>query len=167
MDPQSLDWLHRLIGSGADTITWWQMSIRAAVLFLIGLIYVRLADRRAFGKLGAFDIILAIIVGSNVSRAITATAPFVPTVAATGVLVLMHGLFTHIASRSHAFGMVIKGREKQLMKDGVLDRRAMSVSGVTVGDMREAARLKGKSDLAPFKDAYLERNGSISLISRD
>ncbi|WP_404385719.1 DUF421 domain-containing protein [Caenispirillum salinarum] len=166
MDPQSLDWLHRVIGSDADTITWWQMSIRAAVLFLIGLIYVRLADRRAFGKFGAFDIILAIIVGSNISRAITATVPFIPTVAATGVLVLMHALLTHISCRWQPLGMVIKGREKALMKDGVLDHAAMKTSGVTENDMREAARLKGKPDLSAFKEAYLERNGSISFIPK-
>lgn len=166
MAHSALDWFHRLVGEGADTITWWQMSIRAALLFIIGLVYVRLADRRAFGKFGAFDIILAIIVGSNISRAITATAPFIPTVAATGVLVLMHALFTHIACHWKTFGMLIKGREKALMKDGVLDEKAMKTSGVTERDLREAARLKGKPNLSDFKEAYLERNGSISFIPK-
>lgn len=166
MDLLNVGWFHSLVGQDAETITWWQMSIRAGVLFLVGLLYVRLSDRRAFGKFGALDIILAIIVGSNISRAITATVPFIPTVTATAVLMLIHVVFTHIACHSEAFGGLIKGRAKALMNDGVLDRRAMLVSGITERDLLEAARLKGKPDLSSFRDAYLERNGSISLIPK-
>ena len=30
-----------LIGHGADALTWWQMTIRAAVVFVFGLLLIR------------------------------------------------------------------------------------------------------------------------------
>ena len=78
-----METLHALIGSQGDDITWWQMSLRAALIFLLGMLMVRFAATRAFGKWSALDIILAVVVGSNLSRAMTGSAPFLPTIVAT------------------------------------------------------------------------------------
>ena len=62
----------------ADTIfgplghlTWWQECNRALVVFIYGLAIMRVAGRRVFGKWAALDIIVSVIVGSNLSRALT------------------------------------------------------------------------------------------------
>ena len=51
-----------------------------------GIVFVRIAGKRTFCTLSAFDIVLAV----NLSRALTGNAPFWPTLAATTVLARLH-----------------------------------------------------------------------------
>ena len=159
------DWLHRLLGQEPHTITWWQMSIRGVVLFIFALFLVRIA-RRAFERAAPVDIILSVLIGSNLSRAFTANAAFTPTLAATAVLVAVYWLFILASMRSRAIARLVKGRQYRLVHDGELDRSAMARHGITVADLREAMRSSGIRSLDEVEAAYLERNGSISLLRR-
>ena len=60
------------------------------LLFLFGVICVRLAGRRTFSQATPLDIVVALIVGSNISRMMTGKAPMIPGMAVTLVLVLLH-----------------------------------------------------------------------------
>jgi len=53
------------------------------VIFAFGLALVRLAGRRVFVRWAALDIVVAVVVGSNLSRALTGTAPLGGTLAAS------------------------------------------------------------------------------------
>ena len=168
-----MDWselyrvLHDLIGSGEDAILWWQACVRAGLVFLFGLLLIRLFGRRAFGKQTALDIVLAIIVGSNLSRALTGNAPFLPTLAATVVLALCFWLFDHAAARWSGFSSFVKGDPIRLVRDGRPDRKNMRKAGVSEGDIEEAARRSGVSGLSGVAEAFLERSGKISTLRRD
>ena len=63
------------------------MALRTVVIYVFTLAIVRLGSRRLLSKPSAFDVIVAIMVGSIMSRAINGTAPFVPTMLAGIVLV--------------------------------------------------------------------------------
>lgn len=159
--------LQHLIGSGAHHILWWQMSIRAALVFLFGLTVIRLFGRHAFGKQTPLDIVLAIVIGSNLSRTITGNASFIPTLAATTVLVLCFWLFSHLAARWPPFSRLVKGDPVPLVRDGRPDRRRMGWVGVSERDIEEAARQSGLSGLDHVREATLERSGKISTIRSD
>ena len=85
------------------------MCVRAVVVFVFGLVVIRLFARKAFGMQTPLDIVLAIVVGSNLSRTLTGEAPFLPTLAATAVLAAMFWLFNHLAIRWGWFGRLVKG----------------------------------------------------------
>jgi uncharacterized membrane protein YcaP (DUF421 family) len=160
---------HALIGSASDSsgITWWQMSIRACLIFLYGVILVRLGGRRVFWRSDSSDIIVSVLVGSNLSRALTGTVPFLPTLAATGVLVLIYWALDYAAFYSSSVGWLAKGHAQQLIRNGRINWRNMRHNGVTEGDLREAMRMKGIKDVRQIQHAYMERNGSVSFIQRD
>ncbi len=166
-----MDWsefyrdFHHLIGSKGD-ILWWQMSVRAVIIFVFGLVLIRLFGRRAFGKQTALDIILAIVVGSNLSRALTANAPFFPTLAATVAIVLLFWMSSKLSARWHTFSRLVKGPPVWLFQDGKPDRKKMKRAGVSEGDIAEAARLSGLTGLSAVHEAVLERSGKISAIRR-
>jgi uncharacterized membrane protein YcaP (DUF421 family) len=142
------------------------MSIRGVLVFLYGLVLVRVAGRRVFGKLTAFDIQLAVLVGSNLSRTLTASAPFVPTLAATAAIALAHWSVTFLAFHSKLVGKLVKGEVVPLVRDGEVDWRAMRRHGLSEGDLEEAAREAGVFDLDQVWTAVLERSGRISVRPR-
>jgi uncharacterized membrane protein YcaP (DUF421 family) len=164
--PDHIASLHDLIGTASGAITWWQMSIRGVLVFLYGLVLVRLAGRRVFGKLAAFDIVLAVLVGSNLSRALTANAPFVPTLAATAAIALVHWSITFLALRFRFVGKLVKGEVVPLVRNGEVDWRTMRRQGLGPGDLEEAARNAGVFGLDLVENAVLERSGKISVSSR-
>ena len=155
--------MNEIIGSEGD-IEWWQMGIRAFIVFFAAIVIVRVGDRRIFGKNAAIDIVLGIILGSVLSRAITGNAPFFPALFASVVLMVLHWVLAKMAFNSERFGWLVKGCEKQLIKDGVLLKDAMKSSQITENDLYEVVRQSKMEDLSKIKNAYIERNGNISLI---
>lgn len=162
---EGINWL---LGLDADTLTVWQMSLRAVIVFIVGIAMVRIGEKRFLGKNSAFDVLLSIIVGSVLSRAITGSTAFFPTLAASIVLVGMHWLFAVIAFRNDKFATLIKGNERVLIRDGEIQWSAMRKSHIGERDLLAALRSEAKlTDPSEVKEARLERNGDISVIKRD
>ena len=155
-----------LIGQDGGDIAWWQMSARAVLIFFFGLVLVRVAGKRVFGKWTALDIVVSIIIGSNLSRALTGAAPFVETVMATTVLVVLHSALIMAGVRWPALGHLMKGRGVRLIEDGRPDHQAMRKHGIGEHDLEEALHGAGLDDPAGVRAAYLERNGDISVLKR-
>ena len=162
-----MNMIHQLIGADATSITWWQMTLRGVLIFLYTLFLVRIADRRVFGKQTSFDIVLGVILGSIMSRALTGNARFFPTLAAATTLVALHWLLAAATTRHRWFGYLIKGNPILLLKDGELQSDAMKHANLTENDLLEALRSNGgTTDPAEVKEAHLERSGDVSVVSR-
>lgn len=164
---QALNWLIGLELENKD-INIWQMSVRAFIVFFIAITLMRIGNKRFMGKSTALDVMLGIVFGSTISRAITGNAPFFPTLAACVVLVFLHWFLAAIAFRSHGFGTLVKGQDKLLVRDGEVQPDAMRKTHVTEADLKEAMRNQGKApEIREIKAAHLERNGDISIITGD
>jgi uncharacterized membrane protein YcaP (DUF421 family) len=141
------------------------MALRTIIIYVLTLALVRLGSRRLMGRASAFDFIIGILLGSVMSRAISGSAPFFPTLLAGATLIGMHWLFAAIAFRTNWFGPLVKGDRILLIKDGNVQREGMRQANITPNDLTEATRLQtGQRDPSKIRLAYLERNGSISVI---
>ncbi|OHV74394.1 hypothetical protein [Ensifer sp. LCM 4579] len=99
------DWL---LGAPTQEITWWQMTVRAVIVFAYGLIAIRFAGRHAFGKSSALDIVLSVIIGSSLSRALTGNAPLVATLAAMTALVAIHAILSRLSINWQGLDILLK-----------------------------------------------------------
>jgi uncharacterized membrane protein YcaP (DUF421 family) len=163
-----MDWLdsfYTAIGEGAGGhIGWAEMATRALVIFLYGVVVTRIGGWRAFGRWSTPDIIVTIIVGSNLSRALTGPAPLLSTMFATTVFLAAWALVSFAASRSHWLDWLFKGEAIRLITDGSVDRDALHKAVVSRRDLEEGLRQKGVAQPLRIVAAYLERNGSITVI---
>ena len=160
------DALYAIIGPDRQDLTWSQMCARATIVFLFGLALVRAAGKRVFGKWTAIDIVLSIIIGSNLSRALTGNAPFVETLLATILLVALHSVLIAVGVRWSGLGRLLKGRGVKLVSEGQADEHAMRKHGIGEHDLEEALRAAGTEDISEVRSAYLERSGDISVLKR-
>lgn len=159
--------IHQVIGSEGD-INWWQMTIRSVIIFIVSIILVRISNKRIFGKHSAFDIVMGIVLGSIMSRAITGNSPFFETILAATVLVLLHRLMGFLAWHSDWFGNLIKGHHQMLIENGKVDWDMMKRKNISRNDLEEAIRDRGNLDsFEQVKKAMLERSGSISIIPKN
>jgi uncharacterized membrane protein YcaP (DUF421 family) len=152
----------------AEDLTILQIALRAVLVFLVWLAIVRMADRRLLGKYSAFDVVLAVMLGSVLSRAINGSAPLWGTLGAAAVLVAMHWVLTFLSFHWHAFGHLVKGLPRTLIENGKVYEHELRKNLITNHDLCEMLRLQGRiADPSEAKLATLERNGQISAIPRE
>jgi uncharacterized membrane protein YcaP (DUF421 family) len=167
MGTAMMDIIHYLIGQDTPHIAWWQMSIRAAIIFVYAILLYRVAPRRSFSNLSAQDIVLTVILGSSLSRALTGNAPLIPTLVATGLVVALYVGVTAIAPHSQIVSRLMKGRPISLVREGKVDWQAFRNAHLGENDITELLRLNGLRDLSQVEEAHLERNGQVSVISKN
>lgn len=142
-----------------------QVIARALVVYVVGLVILRLGQHRFLGKNTAFDIVLGFILGSMLSRAVNGSAALTPTAVACAALVALHWLFAVGSFRSQNFGSLVKGNPRQLVRHGDIDWDAMRKSRISVRDLEEAMRSDGQiDDFTRLGDAWFERSGRISVL---
>jgi uncharacterized membrane protein YcaP (DUF421 family) len=166
----SYDLFARLLGLSLEPrdLTFLQISLRGAVVFIATLIMVRLGHKRSLARKTAFDAILMVILASVLSRGINGSASFFPTLGGGLVLVLIHRLFALAAFHSHWFGILIKGEPDIIVEDGQVDRRNVRRNHISMHDLQEDLRLNAHTeDLERIKVARVERSGDISFIKRE
>ena len=160
------DLVRTLLGLDAQDLNAGQMALRAVLTFVVTVAVVRLGDKRLFGKGTAFDLVVSIMIGSVMSRAITNSSGLLATWLAGSMLVGLHWLVAYLAYRDW-FGPLVKGNPVMLIKDGEVQQDAMRDSHLTEKDVEGAIRAQGSEpDPSQVRLSYLERDGSISVIPR-
>jgi uncharacterized membrane protein YcaP (DUF421 family) len=156
-----------LIGKGPE-LTILQMSIRAALVFIIVLVLLRFAGRRAFGMNASFDNVISILLGAVISRAVIGASPFWATIIASLVIVVLYRIIAWLCLKSDTIGKIVKSDADLLYHDGKMDRRRMNKNFITEKDLMERVRQEGNVDsLSKVDKAFLERDGCISIIKKE
>lgn len=153
-----------LSATKAEDLEAYQVCLRAVVVFLILLVYVRLAKKRFLGQASGFDAILVIVVGSLASRAISGTAPFFSTLAATFTLIATHWLISYFTETSRTLSDLTKGHDTVLIRHGRVDTDALKDAHMSEDDLAEDLRQAGIEHASQVKEARLERSGKLSVI---
>jgi uncharacterized membrane protein YcaP (DUF421 family) len=159
--------LNGLLGLDAGP-NLWQMGLRTVVIYLMSILLIRVgSDKRMLGRHAPFDIILSVIFGSVMSRAINGSAPFFQTIGIGFVFILSHRVLALLSFRYRGLEVLLKGKAKVLIREGAIDADAMRASAISDADLQEALFMKGKA-MSPDEVALarLECNGEISVFPR-
>ncbi len=144
----------------------WQICLRAFVVYLTMIVFVRFGKKRFLGRATAFDAILVIVIGSMAARAVTGNAPFFATLAAVFVLIGMHWTISFVTRASPKLGALVKGNPTVVIHNGRIDRKALMRSHMSPDDLEEDLRQGGIDNASKVKEARLERSGQLSVIRK-
>lgn len=161
-----MDWLTSIFGTASGDITSLQMTARAVVVLLYGLAVVRVFGRRIFGKWTPLDVILSVLIGSNLSRALTGNAPLVETIVATTALIGIYWIIARLALHIGWMSRLVKGREVVLIERGRIDWDELRRQNLGPRDLDEALHAAGCRSPEHVRIALLERNGDINVIMK-
>ena len=156
------EWIDATFGHGPE-LSAAQECARAVVIFIWGFLLIRIAGRKIFGQWSALDTVVAIMAGSNLSRAMTGSAPLLGTMAATAVLVAFHWVLAKLATHSEVAGRVLEGRAVELGAAGALNDDQMKKWSVSGTDLDEAMRQSGVSRIEDVGRVTLEPSGTINV----
>lgn len=155
------------LGFEPKQLTFLQVTLRGVFIFIAAIAMVRTGDKRFFARKSAFDVMLGFILASTLARAVNGSAPFFATIGAGFVLVWLHRLMGATARRWHGFGALIKGNSERVIEDGKLLSHALRKNDLSERDIYEDLRLNaGTNDLGEVKEAWMERNGDLSVVKK-
>jgi uncharacterized membrane protein YcaP (DUF421 family) len=146
-----------------------QECARAVLIFCYGLVMLRLSGRRTFGHWSALDVVMSIIAGSALSRAMTGGAPLPGTLAAVAVLSLLHLLVAYGVAGSKTLSRIIEGAPVTLTRDGVLSRKLRlwhAISDTDIGEAMRRHQLEGLEEMGEVREMTLEVNGRLSILKK-
>jgi uncharacterized membrane protein YcaP (DUF421 family) len=158
--------IYELFGQGQN-LDALQMSLRAIVIFFIALILIRFTGMRAFGIKSAFDTCIIIMLGAVLTRAIVGASPFIPTVAASLALVIVHKIIATISVNNQMISHLVKGTPYSLYKEGKLNDKNLKKCMLSFGDIMEEVRITlNQNSLDNIDEIFMERTGKISVIKK-
>lgn len=138
--------------------------IRTAIIYIFAIILFRFSGNR-FRLQAPFDFVVIVILGAVLGRTIYGDVSLVATISASVLIIIIHELFAKLAYHSKFFGFLVKGRAKQLILNGELNRKVMQMSNITEEDLLEVCHKELKMEkLSMVKKARLERNGEITMV---
>lgn len=150
----------------SEQLTLLHICLRAIIVYVALIAFVRFGKKRFLGSATAFDAILVIIIGSTAARAITGDAPFFETLAGVFLLIALHWVISLIACTSPNFGALVKGNSTILIRNGRIDRKALMKAHMSPDDLEEDLRQAGVENASAVKEAQLERSGKLSVIRK-
>ncbi len=144
-----------------------EIVIRAAIVYVLLWALLRTMGKRTLAELGAFELVLLVVIGDIVQQGVTqedtsVTGGLLAT-STMALLVLVTGSATR---RSRRANHVLEGDPVVVLKDGepmvdVLRREQMSID-----DLAEAARQDGHQRFDELQWAVLEADGKVSFVPR-
>src|SRR2546430_1834348 len=148
-------------------IPWWHLVLRAALIYVIFFIGLRLFGKRELGQFTTFDLVLVLLVANALQPAITG-----PDSSITGGVINVatpppfHPGGAMLPNMWPAFDHLIEPPPTQVVKDGNLLTANLEREGLSVDDIQMAIREHGVDKLSDVKEAVLENDGSISVVTR-
>ena len=158
--------INTLLGIGPD-LNSLQMSVRAIIIFFCAIVMIRYSGMRIFGIKSAFDICITIMLGAVLARAVVGASPFIPTIIASSMLVIIHKLLAMASMKNHWIGYLVKGNHLSIYRNGILNTKNMNTCSISYNDIMEEIRLSlHQNTLENIEEIFMERSGKISFVKK-
>jgi uncharacterized membrane protein YcaP (DUF421 family) len=148
-------------------VAWWELIVRAAVVYAFLLILLRLTGKRQVGQLAPFDLVLLLVLSNAVQNSMNAgDNSLVGGLISAATLVLLNYLVGIATWRNKKLETLIEGKPQILIHNGKLFPDVAANARLTHHEIQAALRLGGCTCIEEVHAAILENNGAISIVAR-
>lgn len=138
---------------------------RTAILFLFVTIAIRLMGKRQIGDMQPNELVVTLLLSEIAAIPLQDTAqPILNCIIAIFILVIMEIVFSILSLKSTFVRRLLNGQAVVIIKNGVIDQKAMKRVRLTVMDLIEQLRVQNVFDISTVAFAVLEINGELSVL---
>jgi uncharacterized membrane protein YcaP (DUF421 family) len=142
--------------------------VRGVLMYLSIFVLLRVILRGRTSAVSVSDLLVLLLVADAAQNAMAANYQSITSgVVLVGTIVLMSFLMDWLAFRSSAVRRFVHPDRRPLIQDGRVLRRALQEELMTEEELLTQLRLNGIEDVSGVKAAFLEGNGSVSVIRFD
>jgi uncharacterized membrane protein YcaP (DUF421 family) len=158
------DWRRLLIGQAPAGFIL-EIAVRALVIYVVLLVAMRLMGKRTASQLTLTELAVVVTLGAAVGVPMqTPERGLLAGFVVLGVALIFQRAVNALGFRSGRITRMVEGDVSILIKDGVLDLRAMKVSGMAREQIFSALRTSGMQQLGQVRRLYLEASGQFSVL---
>jgi len=159
-----IDWLKTI----APTQPFLETVVRGTILYLALVFLLRFALSREKGQLGTTDLLVLVLLGDASQNAMAGNYSSI----GDGLLLILTLIFWSYALNWLSFHVrwierLLSPRRLTLVRDGRMMRRNMRKELMTEEELMSQIRLQGVADLSKVREACMEVDGRVSVITRD
>ncbi|WP_350344827.1 DUF421 domain-containing protein [Proteinivorax tanatarense] len=139
--------------------------LRAALLYSIVLLMMRLMGKREIGQLSLFDLVVAIMIAELAAIPMEdTTVPLHIGIIPIATLVGAEMLLSYITLKSEKLRKAIEGTPSIIVEEGKILGKEIERLRYSVTDLVSQLREKDISNISDVQYAILENNGELSVI---
>lgn len=142
-------------------------ALRATLIYFFLLVVVRLLGKRSVGSIGAFDLLVALMLGEVVDEAIFGDVTLAKGLLAISVIGAWHFVNGWASYRSETIDRLAGGTPTVLVKGGEFQRDALARERLNEAEVYSQMRLNSVEELDDIEEAILEPSGHISFRLRE
>lgn len=147
-------------------VSVWEKLLRTVVLYAFLIVALRLGGKRLMAQLTTFDFIVLLLVSNAVQNGLIGEDNSVTgALIGAAALFVLNGVIAYLFFRSRRAQEIISGDSAILVRNGVVDDRALDRQRYTISDLMIALQDAGVTNVKDVKSAELEPNGQL-LVSR-
>jgi len=169
MQPQNIklnDWLRLLVGEVPGSF-YIELVIRAAVIYLILIVSMRLLGKRMSSQLGRTDMVAMVTLAAAIGVPLQAPdRGLLPAIVIAVVVVYLGRFIAAKAFSNQGFEKLSQGNVDILLADSVMNPERIKAVRLSRERLLAQLRSNGIKHLGEVKRLYMEANGSFTLISQ-
>lgn len=140
-------------------------AIRTAIIYIFLIIAMRIMGKRQLGELQPVELVVTLLVADMASVPMQESGiPLLNGLIPITVLVSLELLLSGLMLKVPTVANLISGKPVVVIKDGVLDQKALKKLRMTVSDLAEFLRQQNVFDITQVQYAIAETGGKISIF---
>ena len=143
---------------------WWELPLRATLVYGVLLVLVRVSGHRTVGQFTPFDLLVVMLLSEAVSNGLSGEEKSLTGgLLSAATLVGLNVLVAFITARSPRAQTLVEGRAILIGRDGDLFEDVLKRHHVPMCDVERALR-EADCDQSDMRFAFLEADGKISIL---
>ena len=138
---------------------------RAAALYFVMLVMIRLLGKRTIGNFTAFDLLVALMVSDMIGDIVFAQVSFAQGLAGIFSIAALEYAGSWLTYSAPTLDKLLEGAPTVVVKQGEFDRHGMRRERMTEQDIGAALRQHGIDDMRVVRLAIVESDGHVSVLS--
>jgi uncharacterized membrane protein YcaP (DUF421 family) len=144
-----------------------QTALRATVVYFFMLFVVRLMGKRSVGTIGAFDLIVAMMISEVVDEAVYGDVALVKIFIVIGSVATWHILNAWAGTKSKFIDRLTEASPAVIVEDGRYLPDVMARERINRDEVESAMRVQSIEDISEVKRATIEPSGEISFLQQE
>lgn len=141
-----------------------KVIVRTVLMYILVTIGVRLMGKRQIGDMQPTELVITLLISEIAAIPLQdVSQPVSIGVIAIFMLVFLEIVASVIVMKNLRLRRIFSGKSVVIIKNGVLDQKAMKSVRMTVFDLVEMLRMQGYFELEEIESAILEINGNLSV----
>lgn len=141
-----------------------KVIVRTVLMYIFVSIGVRLMGKRQIGDMQPTELVVTLLISEIAAIPLQdISQPVSIGLVAIFMLVLLEIIASVLVMKNLRLRRIFSGKSVVIIKNGVIDQKAMKSVRMTVFDMVEMLRMQGIFDLEDIETAVLEINGNLSV----